>query len=165
MPPFLGFFFAGIILLVVGVACLLPLFGVALSSKGRSNRTAWLLAAVPTVLVFAAGMSCVVANGREGAMADAVEQGDLQKVGRMLDAGYPAEARTDPYDPYGSPTVILRAISNKRWDIVSLLIDHGATDSYYGDDSLYDQSAVGMLEAAGQKELARRLRKHGPPHF
>ncbi|RYG24355.1 hypothetical protein EON82_11045 [bacterium] len=155
----------GILLLVVGAVCLLPLLGVAVSSKVRSSRTAWLLAGIPTALVLFAGMSCVVSNAREGAVANAVERGDLREVRRLLEAGYPADSHTDPYDPYGSPTAVLSAISEERWDIVNLLIEHGAQDSYYGDDGLYEESAVGKLEMAGQKELARRLRKQSPPRL
>ena len=165
MTPVFGFVLVLIILLAIGAGCLLPFLGVAVSPKWRRSRKAWLWAGLPMALLFLAGMSCVVSNEREAAVAKAVERGDAREVRSLLDSGFPADARTDPYDPYGSPTAIHRAIDDKRWDIVRLLIDHGATDSYIGDDSLYEQSAVGMLDSAGQKELAHRLRQHGPPHF
>ena len=165
MPPLFGLLFLGIVVLVVGAICILPLLGVGMSRRLRARRSAWVWAGVPTALVLALILGKIASGLRERELADAVRQGDARRARRLLDAGVDADARTDPFDPYGSPTAIQVAIDEERWDLASLLIDRGATDSYLGDDTLYEQSAAGRLEAAGQDALARRLKRHGPPHF
>ncbi len=165
MPPIFGLFILAVLALVALVVCGGPLLAVWANRRWRSRRVAWVVAGTPLTLVVLAGLSCAVANVRDSWLLEAVERGDAKEVRRLLESGVSADARTAPYDPYGSPTVIHTAINDRRWDIVKLLIDHGATDTYYGDDTMVEQTAGGLLDQAGQERLAQRLRRTGPPHF
>jgi hypothetical protein len=157
MTPIVGFFALAVMLLVVAIICVAPLLATAATPRCRRHNNAWNFALIPAALfacaIFVVGLSCT----RDNIMVDAVEAGDAPRVQSLLENGVPADTTLDGYDV---GTVLLTAVDHERWDIVKLLADHGATDTYRGDDDLPEARATYLLDQAHHKTLADQIRRN-----